>query len=87
MNKVVGYVFNKQASAIWYYLTKSRHWFAVLKMSDNHYYNLDSKLSRPQRIDDFHNFVNDHLDKGNELLLITKPEDAESCVVRKSMVT
>uniref|UniRef100_A0AC34QSK7 Ubiquitinyl hydrolase 1 n=1 Tax=Panagrolaimus sp. JU765 TaxID=591449 RepID=A0AC34QSK7_9BILA len=83
-NKIVGYIFNTQASLLWYYLTKGRHWFAVLKTSDGKYYNLDSKLPRPKLIEDFHDFVNDHLDKGNELLLVTKPEDADSCIIKRN---
>ena len=44
------------------------------------YYNLDSKLPEPIIIDDFIVFANKHLAAGNQLLLVSKKEDADRCV-------
>lgn len=48
------------------------------------FYNMDSKLPKPKVIDNFPQFINDHLEKGNELLLVTKPDDADKCINKKS---
>ena len=55
-------------------LISSNHWYAVRRLSDEHYYNLDSKLPRPRRIGGREQ-LGEHLDamlKGGqcELLLI-----------------
>uniref|UniRef100_A0AC34F558 Ubiquitinyl hydrolase 1 n=1 Tax=Panagrolaimus sp. ES5 TaxID=591445 RepID=A0AC34F558_9BILA len=51
--------------------------FTVLPITDGRHYNLDSKLTRPERIADFPAFFNDHLAKGGEILIATKFEHDE----------
>jgi len=51
----------------------------VLRVGYSHY-NLDSKLREPVKLDDFVLFANKLLSEGNQLFLVVKPEDADSCV-------
>jgi hypothetical protein len=90
---VFGYIFNIPSTSFIPFL-KNRHWvsfhlflftnvsvfqFSVIRRGKN-YYNLDSKLPEPIIIDDFIVFANKHLAAGNQLLLVSKKEDADRCV-------
>ncbi|CAK5099969.1 unnamed protein product [Meloidogyne enterolobii] len=60
---------------------KGRHWFAVLSIN-NIYYNLDSKLDAPTKINgNFNAFIDKLLEAGNELLLVVEPENENNCII------
>uniref|UniRef100_A0A7E4WBR4 ubiquitinyl hydrolase 1 n=1 Tax=Panagrellus redivivus TaxID=6233 RepID=A0A7E4WBR4_PANRE len=80
---VYGYIFNKPTSGVWGYLTRGRHWFAVLQLQNGLFYNFDSKLSKPTIIDDFETFFDKHIEVGDQIFLVTKPESSENCVTNK----
>uniref|UniRef100_A0A915CPE3 ubiquitinyl hydrolase 1 n=1 Tax=Ditylenchus dipsaci TaxID=166011 RepID=A0A915CPE3_9BILA len=77
---VMAYIFNVPSISYIPFM-KGRHWFTVRRF-DDHYYNLDSKLQSAVRIDDFVAFSNQILAEGNQLLLVTRPEDQEKCINR-----
>lgn len=65
-----------------------KHWYAVCQLHDQAYYNLDSKLTVPQRIggdEDLKKFIANKLEKGNTELLIVVCKDTtkEEVLVEK----
>lgn len=60
-------------------LVKSRHWISIRRMSDDQYYNLDSKLSKPQRIGDHEEVVNyfkKEMKSNDKELFLVFPKDS-----------
>lgn len=65
-----------------------KHWYAVCRLHEQTYYNLDSKLTAPQRIgedEDLKKFILNKLQKGNTELLIVVCKDTtkEEVLVEK----
>ncbi|KAK0397596.1 hypothetical protein QR680_002185 [Steinernema hermaphroditum] len=80
---VVAYIFNVPSDGYIPFI-RGRHWFSVIKVNAS-YYNLDSKLPSPSRIDHFATFAKQHLSKGNQMLIVTKEEDAKTCIARSGI--
>ncbi|TMS37149.1 hypothetical protein L596_004143 [Steinernema carpocapsae] len=78
---VFAYIFNVPSDSYIPFI-RGRHWFTVIKFKGS-YYNLDSKLPAPKRIEEFRLFATDHLSKGNQMLVVAREEDSKKCVVRR----
>uniref|UniRef100_A0AC35U6F1 Ubiquitinyl hydrolase 1 n=1 Tax=Rhabditophanes sp. KR3021 TaxID=114890 RepID=A0AC35U6F1_9BILA len=72
--KIFGYIFNVPSESFFPFI-KKRHWLSVIRFNGNQFVNLDSKLSYPQRVNNFNQFAEDLLTNGNTLILIHKRED------------
>ncbi|KAI1732154.1 josephin domain-containing protein [Ditylenchus destructor] len=79
---ILGYIFNIPSDSYIPFF-KGRHWFTVLKIGKT-YYNLDSKLPGPIKIESILDFAHQLLSQGNQLLLVTKPEYQSLCVNKSS---
>ncbi|KAE8611463.1 hypothetical protein XENTR_v10012460 [Xenopus tropicalis] len=82
LSNVTGFIMNLPSSLSWGPLKlplKRQHWICVREVGGN-YYNLDSKLKRPEWIgseDDLRKFFRYHLRGKNCELLLVVPEEVE----------
>uniref|UniRef100_A0A0N4ZC97 ubiquitinyl hydrolase 1 n=1 Tax=Parastrongyloides trichosuri TaxID=131310 RepID=A0A0N4ZC97_PARTI len=74
-SNVFGYIFNVPSESFFPFM-KKRHWFSVIR-TVNSFYNLDSKLSTPYKIQNFEQFTDNLLSQGNTLILIKCPKEQE----------
>ena len=84
MEKVKGFILNVPSSPGFGFIKlpfKFKHWIVIRKVNDA-YYNLDSKLSTPEKIGESDESLVEYLTSllkagERELLLVVRPEDSE----------
>ena len=61
INRAFGYIMNIPSDYTFFRIVtlpiNSRHWVSLRKLSDENYYNLDSKLDKPKSIGSNENFI------------------------------
>lgn len=81
LDRAFGFILNIPSDFTFGFLTlpiKSRHWICIKKMSDDKYYNLDSKLDRPKCIgseDDFVKYLQDEMRNNDKELFLVFQKD------------
>lgn len=82
LQRVFGFIVNIPSDYSFGFVTlpiKSRHWICIKKMSDDKYYNLDSKIPKPKCVgaeDEFVKFLQDEMKSNDKELFLVFPKDS-----------
>ncbi|CAD6185042.1 unnamed protein product [Caenorhabditis auriculariae] len=73
-DKIRAFIFNIPSRSFFHMLS-GRHWYPLVKVSGDKWYNLDSKLSSPKAITDLPKTVGEHLAQKDVEMIIVCHED------------
>lgn len=82
LSRAYGFILNIPSDYTFSFVTlpiKSRHWISIRKMSDEKYYNLDSKIDKPKCLgteNDFIKHLQDEMLSNNKEIFIVIPKDS-----------
>lgn len=81
LDNIIGFILNVPTDFSWgvvHLPVYRKHWIAIRQVGDT-YYNLDSKLNMPERIEDVLVFLKEQIgSKEKEILLVVSPETSQS---------